>query len=287
MPPPSQGSPRCARSNLLEGFDLRSLGPRSADYWHLFVEAKRSPGRTAPLPSPTLERARSGGELNLQTLRGRAAQADRPAPRRAGQAAAGRAAARRHSVPRGRRRGANCVSLMQSIYQHFDRHGSRQAGIRGWQKRDRSSRSIRPSQRLEPHKRPSTPIIPALATRGGKPWFVFGVMGADMQPQGQRRSCERPRLRMNVQAAGEAPRIEHLGSPTPTGRPEAPGAGCSPSSKGSAGRLRRAGARGPRGGVVERQWRRYQGILIDPATGALQGGIGTALRRLRRGILTA
>src|SRR5260370_30104124 len=27
--------------NLLEGYDLRKLAPESADYWHLFVEAKK------------------------------------------------------------------------------------------------------------------------------------------------------------------------------------------------------------------------------------------------------
>jgi gamma-glutamyltranspeptidase/glutathione hydrolase len=27
--------------NLLEHFDLARLGPNSADYWHLFIEAKK------------------------------------------------------------------------------------------------------------------------------------------------------------------------------------------------------------------------------------------------------
>ncbi len=27
--------------NLLEPYDLKKMGPKSADYWHLFVEAKK------------------------------------------------------------------------------------------------------------------------------------------------------------------------------------------------------------------------------------------------------
>src|SRR5438270_909931 len=80
----------------------------------------------------------------------------------------------------------NCVSLIQSIYQHF---GSQMvAGKLGFALQNRGSQfSLDPAHpnRLEPHKRPFHTIIPAFVTRGGKPWLVFGVMGADMQPQGQ------------------------------------------------------------------------------------------------------
>ena len=72
--------------------------------------------------------------------------------------------------------------------------------------------------RLEPHKRPLHTIIQGMVTRAGKPWFVFGVMGGDMQPQGQVQVLVNLiDFGMDVQQAGEAPRLEHRGSATPTG----------------------------------------------------------------------
>src|SRR5205823_9247971 len=41
MPPPGQGIAALQMLNLLEGYDLKPLGPRSPDYWHLFLEAKK------------------------------------------------------------------------------------------------------------------------------------------------------------------------------------------------------------------------------------------------------
>src|SRR5262249_27984956 len=41
LPPNGQGIAVLQMLNILEGYDLKKMGPTSADYWHLFVEAKR------------------------------------------------------------------------------------------------------------------------------------------------------------------------------------------------------------------------------------------------------
>src|SRR4029077_14308564 len=41
IPPPGQGIAVLQMLNILEGYDLKKFGPDSADYWHLFLEAKK------------------------------------------------------------------------------------------------------------------------------------------------------------------------------------------------------------------------------------------------------
>ncbi len=64
-----------------------------------------------------------------------------------------------------------------------------------------------------PGKRPFQTIIPGFATRDGVPWLAFGVMGGDMQPQGQTQIIlNRVDFGLDVQAAGDSPRWHHEGS---------------------------------------------------------------------------
>jgi gamma-glutamyltranspeptidase/glutathione hydrolase len=64
-----------------------------------------------------------------------------------------------------------------------------------------------------PGKRPFQTIIPGFATRDGKPWMSFGVMGGDMQPQGQAQIIiNRVDYGLDIQAAGDSPRWHHEGS---------------------------------------------------------------------------
>jgi gamma-glutamyltranspeptidase/glutathione hydrolase len=69
-----------------------------------------------------------------------------------------------------------------------------------------------------PGKRPFQTIIPGFATRGGEPWLAFGVMGGDMQPQGQAQVISNMVDHgLAVQEAGDAPRWHHDGGHEPTG----------------------------------------------------------------------
>ncbi|MDO9473560.1 MAG: gamma-glutamyltransferase [Caulobacter sp.] len=70
-----------------------------------------------------------------------------------------------------------------------------------------------------PGKRPFQTIIPGFATRGGEPWLAFGVMGGDMQPQGQAQIISNMVDHgLDLQAAGDSPRWHHEGGMEPTGQ---------------------------------------------------------------------
>jgi gamma-glutamyltranspeptidase/glutathione hydrolase len=76
-----------------------------------------------------------------------------------------------------------------------------------------------------PGKRPFQTIIPGFALRDGKPWMSFGVMGGDMQPQGQTQIIVNRRdYGLEVQSAGDSPRWHHEGSSQSMGE-DAPGYG--------------------------------------------------------------
>lgn len=277
IPPPGQGIAALQMLNVLEGYDLKKMGPQSADYWHLFIEAKKlafadraryyadpafAKVPTADLISkPYAERRRKLIDLN-KSLTNVAA----------GDPKLGQSETVYLCVVDKDR---NCVSLIQSIYFGF---GSGLApGDLGFMLQNRGTLfaldEIHPN-RLEPHKRPFHTIIPALVTKDGKPWFTFGVMGGDMQPQGHVQVlCNLIDFGMHVQAAGEAPRMEHYYSATPTGQPGDPRGGVIAAEVGIPSavidELKKRGHQIVRTG---RNGGGYQGILIDPKTNMLHGG---------------
>jgi gamma-glutamyltranspeptidase/glutathione hydrolase len=128
--------------------------------------------------------------------------------------------------------------------------------------------------RLEPHKRPFHTIIPAMVTKDGQPFFCYGVMGGDMQPQGHVQVLVNiVDFGMDPQAAGDAARVRHNGSASPTGDAGDPAGGTVSVESGVTDETIRALTE--RGHRVEREvgsYGGYQGILIDWAHGSLIGG---------------
>lgn len=276
LPPNGQGIAVLQMLNLLEPHKLNTLGPGHPEYLHLLIEAKKLAfaDRARFYSDPAF------GEPPVKELISKE-YARRQAPRLNRERAA-------ENVPPGDPKLAhgdtiyltvvdkdrNCCSLIQSNYFGF---GSQVTpGDLGFALQNRGalfSLSEDHPNRLEPHKRPFHTIIPAMVTKDGKPFFCFGVMGGDFQPQGHVQILVNLiDFEMNVQAAGDSPRISHTGSATPTGEP-AEGVGTvsveSGVSEATVAALRTKGhqvvrSRSGYGG--------YQGILIDWQNGTLHGG---------------
>jgi len=277
LPPPGQGVAALQMLNLLEPHDLKKLGPASPYYWHLLVEAKKlafadrakyyTDPRFAKVPTSTL--------ISKEYAAERAKLMD---PKKAGvgvtagDAKIGKADTIYLTVVDKDR---NCVSLIQSNYVGFGSGLSAPGTGFGLQNRGcLFALDENHANKLEPGKRPFHTIIPAMATKDGKPWFTFGVMGGDMQPQGHVQVLVNMiDFGMNPQAAGDAARVEHIGSATPTGKAEAAQGGTIQAEPGIHDAV--LGELALRGHVVKRvkvNGGGYQGIWIDPKTGMLHGG---------------
>jgi len=111
------------------------------------------------------------------------------------------------------------VSLIQSNYRGMG-SGLVPTGL-GFMLQDRGELfSLNPDHPnvYAPGKRPFHTIIPAFATREGKPWMSFGLMGGGMQPQGHVQVLiNMVDFDMNVQEAGDAARFLHDGGASPDG----------------------------------------------------------------------
>ncbi len=116
-------------------------------------------------------------------------------------------------------RDGNMVSLIQSNYRGMG--SGMTPGDLGFVLQDRGELfSLDPGHPnvYEPGKRPFQTIIPAFVVRDGKPLMSFGVMGGAMQPQGHTQIIvNMVDFGMNLQEAGDAPRVRHGGSSQPTG----------------------------------------------------------------------
>lgn len=276
IPPPGQGIAVLQMLNLLESYDIKSMGPLSANYLHVLLEAKKLTyaDRAKYYADPAFAKVPTAELISKPYAEQRRKLID---PKKAltdvepGDPKLGKSDTTYLCVVDKDR---NCVSLIQSLYMGFG--SGLMPGELGFALQNRGTLFAldeKHANRLEPHKRPFHTIIPSLVTKDGKPWFVFGVMGGDMQPQGQVQVlCSLIDFGMNVQEVGETPRVEHVGSATPTGLP-AQGGGTVQAEVGVPQMvLQELAGRGHEVVRVRTNGGGYQGILIDPKTNMLHAG---------------
>jgi gamma-glutamyltranspeptidase/glutathione hydrolase len=281
LPPNTQGPTVLEMLNILEGFDVRSMGHQSPSYLHALVEAKRIAfaDRAAYLADPaSVPPAVLKALISKEYAALRRKDID---PMHAAESyKAGAIDGARSSAGdevdqnlTGLDRGdtiymtaadgkGNVVSLIQSLFSDFG--SGIVAGDTGIVLHNRGSlfnlTAGHPDQ-IAPHKRPLHTLIPAFIMKDGKPWVSFGVMGGDHQAQGHTQVVVNlVDFGMNIQEAGEAARVNHgnNGLQVESGVPEAARAGLLD--------------RGHKVTVSVGAFGGFQGIMFDPRTGVLMGG---------------
>jgi gamma-glutamyltranspeptidase/glutathione hydrolase len=217
LPPNGQGIAALQMLNILEGYDLKSLGYNSPEALHLMVEAKKLAfeDRAKFYADPAFAR------IPLRGLLSKAYAAERRKlinPQRAGRSYdAGHPPMQEGDTICLSTADAegNMVSLIQSNYRGMG-SGITVPGL-GFTFQDRGEMFVMHdpahANAYAPGKRPFHTIIPAFISRDGQPWLAFGLMGGAMQPQGHVQIvCNLIDWGMNFQEAGDAARWQHEGS---------------------------------------------------------------------------
>ncbi len=220
LPPNGQGIAVLQILNILEGYDIASMGLYSPEYIHHFVEAKKLAFE---------DRAKYYSDMvfnpvPVEGLISKEYAADRRELINPDRAALSQDA----GIPETPNtiyltvadKDGNMVSLIQSNYRGMG-SGVTPPGL-GFVLQNRGEGFTLEPDRFntyEPGKRPFHTIIPGFITKDGEPYMSFGVMGGDMQPQAHAQIViNMVDFGMNLQEAGDAPRIRHRGSSQPTGQ---------------------------------------------------------------------
>lgn len=220
LPPNGQGIAALQILNIMELFDISSMDHDSAEYVHLFTEVKKLVFE---------DRAKYYADSEFNKIPVTTLISKDYAQKRSGLLNLDRAA---NTYPAGKLleegdtiylttadKEGNMVSLIQSNYRGMG-SGMTPDGL-GFVLQNRGEMfSLEEGHfnQFEGGKRPFHTIIPAFVTKGGLPWMSFGLMGGAMQPQGHAQIViNMIDFEMDIQAAGDAPRIHHTGSSEPTG----------------------------------------------------------------------
>ena len=262
LPPNNQGLAVLEMLNILEGYDVKSLGHNSAEYLHLLVEAKKLAyaDRAWHIADPAFYKApldkllskEYAAELRKKIDAGKAGS-DTPPSSQGGEDTVYLTVVDKDH---------NAVSFIQSIFSAFG--SGLVAGDTGVVLHNRGAGfSFDPNNpnKLEGGKRPFHTLIPGMVFHDGKPWLTFGVMGGDMQAQGHAQVLlNMIDFGMDVQQAGEQARFRHFES------------GLALESAIGADVRKLLEAKGHKLTMAPGMFGGYQAIMIDPKTGALFGG---------------
>ncbi|GAB4364356.1 MAG: gamma-glutamyltransferase [Calditrichia bacterium] len=265
LPPNGQGIAVLQMLNILEGYDLRSWGFGSAEYLHHLIEAKKLvyEDRAKFYADPQFN------QIPIQQLLSKSYAAERRKQIRPDRAATSYSAG---VLPSGDTvyltvadSEGNMVSLIQSIYWGFG------SGLvpeeLGFALQNRGALFSLDQEHFNcyaPGKRPFHTIIPGFISKDGKPFVSFGVMGGSMQPQGHVQIIVNLiDFGMNLQEAGDAPRIRHTGSSQPTGEKMSGGGEVHCESGIPFETVRELARRGHRLGNPVISYGGYQAILFD------------------------
>jgi gamma-glutamyltranspeptidase/glutathione hydrolase len=220
-PPQTQGFATLEMLNIIEqcgprlGYNLRSLGAKSPEFWHILIEAKKlafadllkynGDPRFVHVPLDRLLSKSYAASLCSHIDLDHAAD-----PGKAGPSLTVKEKGDTVYLVAADRWG-NMASFIYSIYDYFG--SSVSVPGYGFPLNDRGSFfSLDPKSPsvVAPHKRPFLTIIPAFVTKDGKPLLAFGNMGGDEQAQAQATEIvNMVDLGMNPQAAGVAARFHH------------------------------------------------------------------------------
>ncbi|MBL4742967.1 MAG: gamma-glutamyltransferase, partial [Idiomarina sp.] len=220
LPPNTQGIAAQQILNMLENFDIAAMGFDSPEYIHHFVEAKKLAfeDRAKYYSDPAFNDVPVEGLLDKDYARERAQLIDPSKPAKAVEPGNPPTEGDTIYLTTADEAG-NMVSLIQSNYRGMG-SGVTPAGL-GFVLQNRGELfNLDPnhSNVFEPGKRPFHTIIPAFVTKDGKPVMSYGVMGGATQPQMHAQILINIiDFGMNLQEAGDAPRILHTGSGQPTG----------------------------------------------------------------------
>jgi len=267
LPPNGQGIAVLQMLNILEGYDLKSLGYGSPEYLHLLTETKKLvyEDRARYYADPDFNK------IPVEYLISKEYAAERRKLINPDKAAM----SYEPGGPFGENgdtiyltvadNDGNMISLIQSNYQGM---GSGMVpDDLGFVLQDRGELFNLEEGHFNtyaPGKRPFHTIIPGFVTREGKPFMSFGVMGGSMQPQGQVQVLiNLIDFGMNLQEAGDAPRMRHLGSSQPTGSKMTDGGWLCLESGFSSETIRRLQEMGHRIRFINGGYGGYQAILVD------------------------